>query len=115
MEKAEYELMNAVEDRMWWYQGAHANALALCALHRRKTAAPGSGPALDAGCGTGGLLAKLARAHGIPPAIGLDYAPRAAELARAKRSEEPTSELQSLMRNSYAVFCLKKKKKEDKK
>src|SRR3546814_8438565 len=28
------------------------------------------------------------------------------------RSEEHTSELQSLMRNSYAVFCLKKKKKD---
>src|SRR3546814_1634341 len=28
-----------------------------------------------------------------------------------KRSEEHTSELQSLMRISYAVFCLKKKKK----
>src|SRR3546814_4338878 len=28
----------------------------------------------------------------------------------AKRSEEHTSELQSLMRISYAVFCLKKKK-----
>src|SRR3546814_20127677 len=28
----------------------------------------------------------------------------------ASRSEEHTSELQSLMRNSYAVFCLKKKK-----
>src|SRR3546814_3604238 len=28
-----------------------------------------------------------------------------------KRSEEHTSELQSLMRSSYAVFCLKKKKK----
>src|SRR3546814_7106544 len=27
------------------------------------------------------------------------------------RSEEHTSELQSLMRNSYAVFCLKKKKR----
>src|SRR3546814_6395799 len=27
------------------------------------------------------------------------------------RSEEHTSELQSLMRNSYAVFCLQKKKK----
>src|SRR3546814_4362987 len=27
----------------------------------------------------------------------------------ARRSEEPTSELQSLMRISYAVFCLKKK------
>src|SRR3546814_9208255 len=29
----------------------------------------------------------------------------------APRSEEHTSELQSLMRSSYAVFCLKKKKK----
>src|SRR3546814_7361772 len=30
----------------------------------------------------------------------------------SRRSEEHTSELQSLMRISYAVFCLKKKKKE---
>src|SRR3546814_6318254 len=30
---------------------------------------------------------------------------------RPRRSEEHTSELQSLMRISYAVFCLKKKKK----
>src|SRR3546814_1096228 len=30
------------------------------------------------------------------------------------RSEEHTSELQSLMRISYAVFCLKKKKRQDK-
>src|SRR3546814_10475190 len=30
------------------------------------------------------------------------------------RSEEHTSELQSLMRISYAVFCLKKKKKQEK-
>src|SRR3546814_10155329 len=30
-----------------------------------------------------------------------------------QRSEEHTSELQSLMRNSYAVFCLKKKKTND--
>src|SRR3546814_10390083 len=29
---------------------------------------------------------------------------------KSRRSEEHTSELQSLMRNSYAVFCLKKKK-----
>src|SRR3546814_10202559 len=29
------------------------------------------------------------------------------------RSEEHTSELQSLMRNSYAVFCLKKKTQQD--
>src|SRR3546814_6927882 len=37
-------------------------------------------------------------------------------IAQAKtiRSEEHTSELQSLMRISYAVFCLKKKKKHKK-
>src|SRR3546814_7183462 len=48
------------------------------------------------------------------PAIA-PYSPRAppgAPGARpVERSEEHTSELQSLMRNSYAVFCLKKKKK----
>src|SRR3546814_7752294 len=35
---------------------------------------------------------------------------RLARSIRAGRSEEHTSELQSLMRISYAVFCLKKKK-----
>src|SRR3546814_9157096 len=34
----------------------------------------------------------------------------AAPIRDRVRSEEHTSELQSLMRNSYAVFCLKKKK-----
>src|SRR3546814_5534683 len=38
----------------------------------------------------------------------IDTVPRSITLAR---SEEHTSELQSLMRISYAVFCLKKKKK----
>src|SRR3546814_1379096 len=33
--------------------------------------------------------------------------------AAAARSEEHTSELQSLMRISYAVFCLKKKNKQN--
>src|SRR3546814_2863664 len=35
---------------------------------------------------------------------------KCAQPASSRRSEEHTSELQSLMRNSYAVFCLKKKK-----
>src|SRR3546814_2866937 len=48
------------------------------------------------------------RAHScdIAPAFGNRLL---AALVRV-RSEEHTSELQSLMRNSYAVFCLKKKK-----
>src|SRR3546814_6089425 len=40
-----------------------------------------------------------------------DRRPRAGGARRAARSEEHTSELQSLMRISYAVFCLKKKTK----
>src|SRR3546814_1227841 len=51
-----------------------------------------------------GLLAE--RAISTPPSIVRRYS--AAE--KARRSEEHTSELQSLMRISYAVFCLKKKK-----
>src|SRR3546814_2261621 len=47
--------------------------------------------------------------------IGTDHArllerTHATEAGRRRRSEEHTSELQSLMRISYAVFCLKKKK-----
>src|SRR3546814_9681779 len=36
---------------------------------------------------------------------------RRARVLWSRRSEEHTSELQSLMRSSYAVFCLKKKKR----
>src|SRR3546814_13774834 len=39
---------------------------------------------------------------------------RGSRASRRERSEEHTSELQSLMRISYAVFCLKKKKKNHK-
>src|SRR3546814_7616695 len=47
----------------------------------------------------------------IPNGVDLArFRPGAAERARFDRSEEHTSELQSLMRISYAVFCLKKKK-----
>src|SRR3546814_2151750 len=61
------------------------------------------------------ILAHLARKQDV--AIRQVYV-RVAKRARlmikryahAKRSEEHTSELQSLMRISYAVFCLKKKK-----
>src|SRR3546814_10339138 len=61
---------------------------------------------------------KLTDRHGralVPESRVLRFArglARAAEVERLglARSEEHTSELQSLMRSSYAVFCLKKKK-----
>src|SRR3546814_3568803 len=45
------------------------------------------------------------RWRGTGPPFGMPYG----QTSRAVRSEEHTSELQSLMRISYAVFCLKKK------
>src|SRR3546814_2207360 len=55
------------------------------------------------------------RARSIGKTEGADFAALRHQRfggARDRRSEEHTSELQSLMRNSYAVFCLKKKKHE---
>src|SRR3546814_9658989 len=46
-----------------------------------------------------------------PTDRGARRAARAIDALRRGRSEEHTSELQSLMRISYAVFCLKKKNK----
>src|SRR3546814_6029209 len=52
----------------------------------------------------------------IPVYLPLTHSTRSVSLlelttvSRTQRSEEHTSELQSLMRISYAVFCLKKKK-----
>src|SRR3546814_4696324 len=57
--------------------------------------------------------------HVLPessPSVVRPFAVRSRQSAAAQRaggrSEEHTSELQSLMRISYAVFCLKKKKKD---
>src|SRR3546814_7461239 len=66
-----------------------------------------------------GILAlDLVRIHGVGRLVGDDLRavvpvePRLGLQAVCveQRSEEHTSELQSLMRISYAVFCLKKKK-----
>src|SRR3546814_8855697 len=50
-----------------------------------------------------------ARRAALGYAAALDAAPANELVAIRTRSEEHTSELQSLMRISYAVFCLKKK------
>src|SRR3546814_9950812 len=49
--------------------------------------------------------------YGVISGFGLGFA-YIVPIAMLQRSEEHTSELQSLMRISYAVFCLKKKKKQ---
>src|SRR3546814_7322556 len=67
--------------------------------HAIPGAAPGVAMMLLFNVGAAALLVPLPLAMSV-----------AAAAASAVRSEEHTSELQSLMRISYAVFCLKKKK-----
>src|SRR3546814_2093261 len=68
----------------------------------RERREPGSHQPLGGRCGA-------VAAHDRPAASGERGAGAAG--AGEVRSEEHTSELQSLMRSSYAVFCLKKKNK----
>jgi SAM-dependent methyltransferase len=53
---------------MWWFAAAHANLLMLYRRAMPSTA----GILLDAGCGTGGFLARIARHLPGQPAIGID-------------------------------------------
>src|SRR3546814_2618161 len=55
-------------------------------------------------------LHAFARYWGFRPRACAPYRARTKGKDERGRSEEHTSELQSLMRISYAVFCLKKKK-----
>src|SRR3546814_4713888 len=58
-------------------------------------------------CGNVGTWRAIRRE--IAPGRGVGRYERKASTSLRLRSEEHTSELQSLMRISYAVFCLKKK------
>jgi SAM-dependent methyltransferase len=80
VERREYEKLAAAEERMWWFRSLHA---ALIDALAGATLAPPS-TILDAGCGTGGLLARLKQALPRARLVGLDLDVVAAVLARAK-------------------------------
>jgi ubiquinone/menaquinone biosynthesis C-methylase UbiE len=76
MEPAEYALMDAAEQTLWWYQALHTRLVAALAGT--------AGRVLDAGCGTGGLLAALCRRRPDLMAIGIEWAGAAARRAADK-------------------------------
>lgn len=86
MERAEYHRMAALEDTMWWYRALHAG---LIDRLERSSLLLGA-PVLDAGCGTGGLLARLSRARPDLALAGLEFDPEAAQLAQAKTGVKVT-------------------------
>src|SRR3546814_8742760 len=67
------------------------------------------GHAIEAGLGFGAWLHGEAVGCGMVQAAELSQQVLGLSAQNVARSEEHTSELQSLMRISYAVFCLKKK------
>ncbi len=73
MENDEYARMDEVEGGMWWYRALHRRLLDALGLH--------PGRILDAGCGTGGFLARLDPAL---IAMGLEWHDSAAAIAAAK-------------------------------
>jgi SAM-dependent methyltransferase len=76
MELAEYALMDATEDHMWWYRALHRRLLdALAGI---------DGVVLDAGCGTGGMLARLRAERPGLRTIGVEWAEPASRRAATK-------------------------------
>ena len=79
MEPAEYRLMDQAEAGMWWYRALHARiADALRAT---------SGRVLDAGCGTGGLLARLSADASFAAVVSADVLCHAAVDPQAALAE----------------------------
>src|SRR3546814_1002729 len=89
-------------DTLFPYTTLFRSGAPLYALAANRYFEDDDGLSLDAG----GFVAALEYASGIKAEL---FGKPAPGFFQAARSEEHTSELQSLMRISYAVFCLKQK------
>jgi len=83
MHASEYERMDRLETSMWWYRGLHQLLAATVARSVRPPAIQAR-RGLDAGCGTGGLLAVLAAQGGGIAWQGIEIDSQAAQRAQTK-------------------------------
>ncbi len=81
MERSEFDKLDRVEDRMWWFAALHRNLMTLLRWAPPEAA---NSPMLDAGCGTGGFLARVVGAYPETAMFGLDVDPTACARAAAK-------------------------------
>jgi len=80
MERAEYERLAALDRRLWWFRGLHAQMAGALARHDARAA---DARLLDAGCGTGGLLVSLRHRMPAVELFGLERDPTAAAVAQS--------------------------------
>ena len=78
MDAEEHRKLAAVEDAMWYFRALHGH------IERELVARLPAGPArmLDAGCGTGGLIRRMASRRPEWTWTGVDVSPLACQLAR---------------------------------
>jgi SAM-dependent methyltransferase len=83
MEREQYDLMFAQEERHWWYVGMRRISAALLERYPPLVAERSACPIeiLDAGCGSGGMTRFLGRYGRV---TGIDLAPEAMTLARRR-------------------------------
>jgi SAM-dependent methyltransferase len=82
MQPEEYLKLAAVEDRMWYFHALHGRI-----EDQLRAVLGGAGEILDAGCGTGGLIHRLAPKYPGWRWTGIDLDPLAARLARGRVGE----------------------------
>ncbi len=83
MKPSEYDKLDRIEDQMWWFAALHENLLRAA---QRPALDKLDLPILDAGCGTGGFLSRLAVKYRGKPVIGLDLDLQACTRAAIKTS-----------------------------
>src|SRR3546814_3152185 len=98
---AEYQVVKSLDERSRCFLVKQGHASSVCQLNLR-----GMDDALAVISASTDNIEVM---HGVLDAKATELCTNAGDLEPAQRSEENTSELQSLMRISYAVFCLQKK------
>jgi ubiquinone/menaquinone biosynthesis C-methylase UbiE len=83
----EYQTMRTVEDTYWWY--STLRSMVVRELKGRLHS--DSARVLDAGCGTGGMMARLRGAYGQWKIAGLDLSPHAVQITRERGFDDVTT------------------------
>jgi ubiquinone/menaquinone biosynthesis C-methylase UbiE len=80
MKAQEHDIMRSVEDSYWWYRALRQHVVASIAPQ------PAKFSLLDAGCGSGGMLAKLRQEFPEADLTGIDASAHAIEICRERNT-----------------------------